>query len=255
MTSAAGLDGQNVLITRAEMRAGVACRLSQFVRAAGGCPISHPVIRLELVQPTAESTRIFADFEQFGTLVFVSANGVSFFADFARLHDCNWSERLHGMLLAAIGPGTAAELESAGLDVAVCPSAHSESLAGWLHNHAPEPYLIVRADRGNQVLSTALQAQGREFQELVVYNSKDVERPEPSVLAKLNHNQIDWVALTSSAIAASALGLFGSALRETRIVTIGPQVSKVVRSAGLEISAEAKEANFYSMVEAMSGND
>ena len=97
------------------------------------------------------------------------------------------AERLRQVKLAAIGPGTAAELTRFGLHAEIVPTEYrAESLAAALAPMAAgRRFLLARANRGRQVLPEQLVAAGGIVEQVVVYSTLDVRRPEPEVAAAL----------------------------------------------------------------------
>ena len=113
--------------------------------------------------------------------------------------------------MAAIGPGTADELARYGLRADLVPEQYrAEALAEALAREAPgRRFLLARASRGREVLAEQLSAAGAAVEQIVVYSSTDVQEPDPAVAALLRAGRIDWITVTSSAIARSLVGLFG----------------------------------------------
>ncbi len=145
--------------------------------------------------------------------------------------------------LAAIGPGTADELAHYGLRAELIPEQfRAESLAeGLAHDAAGKRFLLARASRGREVLAEQLVAAGAQVEQVVVYTSTDVERPDPEIAAMLRAGRIDWVSVTSSAIARSLARLFGDDLRCAKLASISPITSGVLRELGFEPAVEAAE--------------
>ncbi len=132
--------------------------------------------------------------------------------------------------LAAIGPGTADALTQLGLQADLVPKQfRAESLAealiadaggtaggtagGKTEIRTGRRFLLARASRGREALAEALIAAGAVVEQIVVYTSADVERPDADVAAMLRADKIAWVTVTSSAVARSLVRLFGDDLR------------------------------------------
>lgn len=165
--------------------------------------------------------------------------------------------RLGKIKLAAIGPGTTEELLRFRLRADLVPGvSRAEALAGALAAEAPgRRFLLARASRGREVLAEQLAAAGAEVEQVVAYRSGDVERPEPGVAAALDAGRIDWITVTSSAIAQSLVRLFGDALRRAKLASISPITSEVLRRAGLEPAVEATSYTMAGVVEAILENE
>ena len=246
------LDGQTVLVTRAEPLPGSVDSLAKLLTTAGAAVVACPVIELSMAKNIGPAETAVGDINRYGAVVFASSNGAYFFSQLIDDFAVSPAMISNAVDVVAIGNGTAATLKHFGYDSVSHPdSADSHSLADWLIANIAPPYLIVRADRGSTVLATELARHGKHFREIVVYESSDVLAIDSSMPEKLVSGEVDWVTLTSSAIANSAVRLFGESLHNTKLVTLSPQISEVLRAEGYEVSAEAEEANFPSLVKAI----
>jgi len=159
--------------------------------------------------------------------------------------------------IAAIGPGTWRCLKTRGYKVSFAPKeSNSESMAEMLieqfrADDCSKPILILRADRGSNVLPIALEQAGVPFKELAVYQSDDVTEADPVILQELSEGKFDWVTVTSSSIAFNAAKLFGSHLRNMKVASISPTTSRAATEAGLVVTAEATDFNASGLVDAI----
>jgi uroporphyrinogen III methyltransferase / synthase len=187
----------------------------------------------------------------FDWLVFSSANGVCRLLD--RWKGSDGLPSLGRLKLAAIGPGTAEELTRYGLHADLVPEQfRAESLAEALVREAPgRRFLLARASRGREVLAEQLLAAGAAVEQIVVYSSVDVEQPDPDVMASLRSGNIDWITVTSSAIANSLVRMFGDELRKAKLASISPLTSGVLRELHREPKAEATEYTMAGLVAAI----
>jgi uroporphyrinogen III methyltransferase/synthase len=149
--------------------------------------------------------------------------------------------RLAGVRLAAIGPGTAAALAEFHLKADVQPDTYrAESLAESL---APvtlgKRVLLIRASRGREVLAEMLTAAGANVDQVVVYESRDVETADEDIAHALAAGTIDVTTVTSSAIAHSLVRLFGDDLRKTRLAAISPVTAATLTELGFQPSVVA----------------
>jgi uroporphyrinogen III methyltransferase/synthase len=101
------------------------------------------------------------------------------------------------------------------------------------------------------VLAEQLTAAGATITQIVVYSSIDVERPEPAVAAMLHMNLIDWVTVTSSAIARSLANMFGDDLQLAKLAAMSPITSATLRELGYTPTAEAQEYTVPGLVQAI----
>jgi len=224
------LFGQTVLVTRPERQAQ---ELIDRLTELGASVRLQPAIQ---ISPVADWSRVDATIDDLPTtdwLVFSSANGVQAYLN--RLLETGRDLRqLAGCRLAAIGPATATALAEYHLRVDAQPKEYrAEALAEELAPMADgKRFLLLRASRGREVLAEMLTAAGGTVEQVVVYQSTDVGTPDPEIAASLAAGEIDWVTVTSSAIARSLVQMFGNDLRHTKIAAISPLTAGVFGEAG-----------------------
>ena len=246
------LRGRNVLVTRAREQAD---SLAKLLEIQGAKVLRQPAIEILPVQNWKPVDAAIDKMDEFGWFVFVSVNGVRYFLDRCRerrIHLEN-RDRFPDLKIAAIGPKTATELEGRGLPVDLVPkNSDSRGLARTLIEHIQaETALLVRADRGNDELSNRLDEAGISHQQIAVYRSADVNSANDEIVRRMSEGEIHWVTITSSAIAASTVNLFGDTLQRTRLVSISPATSNKLRDLGHEAAAEATEFSMPGLVRAI----
>ena len=101
------------------------------------------------------------------------------------------------------------------------------------------------------MLAEQLTAAGGIVEQVVVYTSSDVATPDPDVAARLAAGRIDWITVTSSAIARSLARLFGDELRRAKLASISPITSAALRELGHEPAVEATEYTMPGLVAAI----
>lgn len=243
------LFGRNVLVTRPRHQAESLCgRLAEL----GARVLVQPTIEIRPCKDFGPVDNVLTRLNEFDWLVFSSANGVQHLLE--RLFSLGRDLRaLGGVKLAAIGPGTAETLASWRLTADLVPDEfRAEALADKLAPLAKDRHvLLARASRGREVLAERLQQAGAHVTQLVVYESNDVRSLDPQVQNALAQGQIDWVTVTSSAIAHSAATLLAPHFRQTKIASISPITSGTLRTLGYEPSAEATEYTMDGVVEAI----
>jgi uroporphyrinogen III methyltransferase/synthase len=247
------LFGKRVLVTRPRAQGeDLAARLEEL----GAIPILLPTVAIGEPADWAPVDRALFQLAEYDWLVFTSANGVH--ALVSRLRKLGRDLRALGHLrLAAIGPGTTAALRSYHLDADVVPTMYrSEALAAALAGHvAGRRVLLARADRGREVLHDELAKLARVTQ--VAIYSQSAVAPDEAALDTLRRGDIDYVLLTSSNIVralAAALGDSGQAGLaggRTRLVSISPVTSAVIREKGWPVAAEASRYTMEGVIEAL----
>ena len=242
-----------ILVTRPQ---GQAQELETLLRARGWNVLFQPVIA---IGPPADSyAALDAELHrlvEFEWVVFSSANGVEAFRNRLLAYDL-WPPKT--LKFASIGPGTSRALEEAGLPTDFVPEIYrAENLAEGLVPDAKNGarFLLIRASRGREVLAETLRETGGSVTQAVAYTSEDVTRDSPlwdsEIWSKMEKSQIDWVTITSSAIAASAVRLFGDALKKTKLVSISPLTSAALSRLGFPPQAEAEEATMDGVAKAI----
>ncbi len=243
------LFGVGVLVTRPAEQAHELCdRLADL----GANVYVQPAVAIGPPPDWAAVDAALARLDQCDWLVFSSGNGVRWFLD-RLLAGGGDLRRLGGVKLAAIGPGTAAELAKYRLQADLMPEEYrAESLAEALLAQAPRGrFLLARADRGRQVLPERLLAAGATVDQVVAYSTREIAQADPEIAAALTEGRIDWVTVTSSAIARSLAALFGAALHKVRLASISPITSGALGELGYAVAAEAKEYTMAGVVKAI----
>lgn len=243
------LHGRNILVTRPRNQTP---SMVETIKLLGGNPIIAPAIE---IQPLDEFSRLDQAIEHLpGTdfIVFCSTNGVDHFLGRMETlgHDVR---RLAGIEVAVVGSATAKRLQQYRIAPDIVPTDfRAASLVECLGDRvADKRVLIVRASRGSDELPTDLIKAGANVQEVVAYNHVDVDTVDETVLNQLNRGEIDWVTVTSSAIAVNLCRLYGDALGQTRLAAISSVTADVLRKAGLKVDVVADPHTTESLMNAI----
>jgi uroporphyrinogen-III synthase len=135
--------------------------------------------------------------------------------------------------VAAVGPGTAEALRAHGIEPAFVPS---ESSQDGLLREFPRPAGRVLFAAAEGARRGPIDALGADF--VPLYRTR-LLTPEPPAG--------DVVVLASGSAARAYAGVGGSA----PAVTIGPETSRIARSVGLEVIAEARTHDLAGLVAAV----
>jgi uroporphyrinogen III methyltransferase/synthase len=238
-----------VLVTGSQ---GTAEPLRDGLGELGAEVLTRPVIRISDPPDWAPVDAALNQLDQYDWLVFSSANGVDYL--FRRLGEIGGDvRRLGEVKIAAIGSGTAERLARYSLRADLVPEHFvAESLARALVTEAAgRRLLLARTNRGRHVLPDELERAGAQVDQVIVYGSVDVKEPDPSVVAALSTGEIDWVTVTSSAIARAVARLYGDALSKTRLASIGPMTSATLRELGYEPAVEATPHTTAGLIDAI----
>ena len=245
-----------VLVTRPE---GQADKLQILLEEQGAKVEFQPAIKILPPDSWHEVDGVISRLSEYTYVVFSSVNGVNMF--FRRLTELGLgADALSASCVAAVGASTAAELERQGVPVQIVPDEYrAENLAAAIVadvknrtvEQTPIKALLFRASRGREILKSQLESVGVEVTQIVIYQSVDALNPNPEILEKLNSGKIDWVVLTSSAIAQSTINMLGEALRNAKIACISPITAAVVEKNGFSVDAVAEPYTMEGLVEAV----
>jgi len=237
------LHGQTVAVTRARAQAsGLAARLG----ALGAEVIETPVIRIEPRQLGDALERISG----YALIVVTSPNGAALLLDGLAAGGRD-ARALAGATVAAIGPGTAAELARRGLRADIVPERSvAESLVEALADVPVEGrrVLVARAAEARDVLPEALRERGADLEVLALYDTvaEPLGERELAALERATH-----VTFTSSSTVRFFLQGGGSVPAGARVVSIGPVTSGTLREHGLEPAVEAGRHDIDGLVQAL----
>jgi uroporphyrinogen III methyltransferase/synthase len=238
------LFGRSVVVTRARAQAsGLARRLADL----GADVVEAPAIRIE-PRDDAEVARAAERIREYALVVLTSPNGAKLLVD--RLRD---ARELAGVTVAAIGPGTAAELERHGVRADVVPERSvAEALVEALRDVPVEGkrVLVARAAEARDVLPDALNERGAHVDVVALYDT--VPEPLGDEQAKAAASA-DYMTFTSSSTVRFLMrALDGRAPDQfPRVVSIGPVTSATAREHGLTVAVEAERHDVDGLVAAL----
>ena len=243
------LSAQTVLLTRPVYQQEP---LRTLFQDAGAVVLLQPTIEIRPPKSWEPVDDVLNRLDFFDWIVFASVNGVQFFLD--RYQTGKFPDFPK---ICAIGPGTAASLETRGRKVLLIPQSYTaEGVVAALTPEAQsdKKILLVRASRGRDFMYRELSAihpATNGVEEIIVYESLNVEDPEPEIAVLLESGRIDWATCTSSAIATSLVRMFGENLRKTKLVSISPITTETIRRLGYEAVAESQDATMQGIFEAI----
>jgi uroporphyrinogen III methyltransferase/synthase len=261
-----------VLLTRPEHQAEPT---KAQLEALGFQVLVQPTIDIlppESWQETEEAIQQLRQGE-FDWLLFSSSNGIHTFFDriASSPHPhpfsggegtltCSRSEEggtFFGTRIAVVGSGTDATLyQRIGRCADLVPETFTaEGVAAALSAEAKQGkrFLHLRASRGRDVLKRLLTEVGGTVTEIAVYRSVDRLHADPKIAEWLQRGKIDFVTVTSSAIAQSLVHMFGELLRQTCLVSISSITTKTLCELGFPPQREANEASLSGVVDALTG--
>jgi len=223
--SAGPLAGRRILVTRPrEQAAGLAA----LIREAGGEAIVFPAIEIgDLTDPTA-FLAIADRLEEFDLAIFISPTAVQRALDLLRRTGRPWPARLQA---AAIGRGTARELERRGFRGVLAPAAEADSEAllalPALATVAGRRVVVFRGQGGRELLGDSLAARGARVEYAECYRRI---RPAQEISAPAwAQRALDAVSVSSSEGLANLDALLGAWrrdwLRESPLFVSHPRIA------------------------------
>ena len=262
MAEATPLQGLTFLNTR---DARAAPELSQRLRELGAQVLECPTIAIVPPASWAAFDERLERLAEGDWIVFGSANAVR--ATLARLAERQRPvATLARARLAAIGAGTGAALERAGLVVALQPAtAQQEPLLAALLERLggaapPQRVWLPRAEVAREVLETGLRAAGHRVDATPVYRT--VRPPEglgPARVALLA-GRIDWLLFTSPSTVNHFCELLDAAVRgalapqRPRVACIGAVTAQAAREQGLAVDVVPERQDLDGLLAAVAAS-
>jgi uroporphyrinogen III methyltransferase/synthase len=255
------LFGRRVVVTRPRAQAAP---LAQRLEDMGAEVLVVPTIAIAPSDDPAALERAVAAAHRYDWLVFTSVNGVrAFFECFeAQARDVRV---LAPLRLAAIGPGTAAELQRRLLRPSVQPEDHRAEglLAALATEMAPgERVLLPRAAGARVVLPETLRARGVHVDEVIAYRA--VSPPDADLRElrdALAAGAVDAVTFTSSSTVRNFVTLLGGAdavrllgASHAAVACIGPVTAGTARALGLPVTIVPGSYTVDALVAALAGH-
>ncbi|MEA2374354.1 MAG: uroporphyrinogen methyltransferase / synthase [Thermoleophilaceae bacterium] len=240
--------GRSVVVTRAQAQAsGLAARLTEL----GAEAIEAPAIRIE-PRESEELDRALEGIDRYVLVCLTSPNGVRLLAE-GLMRRGRDARALAGATVAAIGPGTSAELARFGIGADVVPErsvaeALVESLADVdIEGH---PVLVARAAQARNVLPDALRERGAEVDVVALYDTVAEPLPQERLAAVARADYVTFTASSTVRFFMEAVGREGFP-GEARVVSIGPVTSQTLREHELEVHVEAEQHDIDGLVAAL----
>ena len=238
------LNGITIAITRPIDQAK---KLSALITAASGTPVLYPLIEITALADYSQFEAVIQDINNYDWAIFISSNAVQ-----------NGMPRLvkvgnpSSLQFAAIGPVTASELQSFGVNQVLTPSSHiqdgdvskvrfdSESLLALPEMQAisNKKVMIFRGIGGRDVLAETLKSRGA-----TVTFAECYQRINPqtncNLLANLySENKLHGIVITSSEAMRHLLDLAGNAewLKNITLFVNHARIAELPLQMGLKVS-------------------
>lgn len=247
--------GKRVVVTRTREQAS---ELSSQLAQLGADVIELPTIRIADPTDKRDFAEAVVDAPHYDWLVFSSPNGVKRFfqAFFAVYEDIR---EIGGARIAAVGPGTAAELKKFGLMVDVMPQkAVAEELIAEFDRKGDEfggvanvTMLWVHGEQARRVIYDELMKRQAIVDECLAYNTVPETEDPCGAQARLREEGADIITFTSSSTVRHFMALNIPLPQGCRIASIGPVTTATLAEFGLTPDIEATAHTIPSLVEAV----
>ncbi len=249
------LCGKRVVVTRTREQAS---ELSSLLEQLGADVIELPTIRIADPTDKRDFAEAVVDAPHYDWLIFSSPNGVRRFfqAFFAVYEDIR---EIGGARIAAVGPGTAAELKKYGLMVDVMPQkAVAEELIAEFDRRGDEfggvanvTMLWVHGEQARRVIYDELMKRQAIVDECLAYNTVPETEDVAGAQTRLREEGADIITFTSSSTVRHFMSLNLPLPEGCRIASIGPVTTATLAEFGLKPDIEAEMHTIPSLVEAV----
>ena len=249
------LCGKRVVVTRTREQAS---ELSNQLQSLGADVIELPTIRIADPTDKRDFAEAVVDAPHYDWLIFSSPNGVRrfFTAFFAVYEDIR---EIGGARIAAVGPGTAAELRKYGLMVDVMPQkAVAEELIAEFDRKGDEfggvanvTMLWVHGEQARRVIYDELMKRQAIVDECLAYSTVPETEDVSGAQSRLREEGADIITFTSSSTVRHFMEMKLPLPEGCRIASIGPVTTATLAEYGLKPDIEAAAHTIPSLVEAI----
>ena len=249
------LCGKRIVVTRTREQASDLCNQLQIL---GADVIELPTIRISDPTDKRDFAEAVVDAPHYDWLIFSSPNGVRRFfqAFFAVYEDIR---EIGGARIAAVGPGTAAELKKYGLMVDVMPQkAVAEELIAEFDRKGDEfggvanvTMLWVHGEQARRTIYDELMKRQAIVDECLAYNTVPETEDVSGAQTRLLEEGADIITFTSSSTVRHFMAMNLPLPEGCRIASIGPVTTATLAEYGLKPDVEAAAHTIPSLVEAI----
>lgn len=249
------LRGWRILVTRASHQS---FGLSDPLRQLGAEVIEIPTIEIQWTASNTRLDEVLIKIDHYDTLILTSVNSVEILFERYNRLGLNIADMQH-LMVVAIGPSTAASIQSEGVGVSIIPQQYVaesviEALKGKIFRDSR--VLLVRAKVARDVLPDELRKMGAQVDVIEAYETR-VPEGTGEKLEKLFADPATRphvITFTSSSTATNFLASIDEAralLEGVCLASIGPVTSETLRKAGFLPTVEAHEFTMDGLVQAI----
>ena len=228
-----------ILVTRPVAQAA---ELATALRRGGFAVTAVPTVAIDAAGAARALDAMLDALDGADWLVLTSPNGAA--ALRARLAETGASLP-RALRIAAVGPGTAATLRSAGLAVDHIPDTYrTVAIADGLGDVRARRVVLARADAATPDLRDALTARGAIVEEVVAYRTIEGPASSREALRTALGRGLAGIAFTSGSTVRGLLRLASDVdadrARRAPAFCIGPVTADEARRSGFEVAAVAE---------------
>ena len=232
------LFGRRIVVTRAREQAS---ELKRLLEESGAQVVQFPTIEIAPPESYESLDRVLDALPDYQWLIFTSTNGVRGF--FGRLHERGKDARaLSGVMIAAVGEPTAADLRGRGLLPDLVPDRFlSTALLPLLEeDQRGIRTAVIRAAEGREELIEELRRRGGDVDLGVAYRTVPVTADIDEL------HDLDAITFTSASTVDNFFAAF-TGETQAKLVSIGPTTSAALNRHGKEPHAEAAQATVQAL--------
>jgi len=268
---------KRILVTRPRAQAD---DFAEKLRRAGFTPIFFPVIEIQPIEDNPALGRALERLDDYDWVVFTSANAVKVVFDVV----ARWSDRhpdaqllietlrlLRGVYteqrrsarsdmtprVAAVGPKTAAALQSYGVTPDFVPDEYTaEAILPGLGDIQGKSILLPRADIARKALPEAIARAGGVVHDIAVYKTLPA-RLDAHGLAALRTG-VDWITFTSPSTVKNFIEIVRSQSMDPfhlagnpKIACLGPVTEQAAREEGYDVALVPEKYTADGFVQAL----
>jgi len=261
------LKGKTVAITRP---CGQADEEADIIRKLGGKPYLVPTIEIKHLIDPSPVGKFITELEN-GTVdfvVFMSVNGVKHLLAAAETLKSSEQalEGLRKTTTIAVGPRTAQELKTHGVQVTLVPKVYtSEGIADCMRQCKilGKTVAIPRTSAANPILKEKLAEMGANVQEIYVYNSAlpSGDKLNATFLEDLKSGKIDAVVFGSGLCAKNLFEMCKNSIEaeglaellngKSTVVAIGPVTEAALKQLGVDAKITPEKHMFKDALSAL----
>lgn len=251
----APLAGRGIVVTRPARQAE---RLAALIRAAGGEAIVYPVIEIREVDDAQRLNDLIDRLDAFDLAVFVSPNAAQQALRVIRARRALPA----GLVIAAVGPGTARELAGLGIAGVASPAGRgdSESLLALplLADPRGKRVAVFRGEGGRELLAEELTARGAVVEYATCYRRVRPDTDPAPLIDAWAGGRLHAVTVTSSEGLRNLCAMLGAAgralLAQTPVFVPHPRIAETARDLGMASVTVAGKPGDDGLVAAMAAH-